>query len=256
MQKRVVFAALLLTLALLVSVFVPGCEERTNRIRLGFGEDGEGLDGFLCTDATGAPLLARALDPGGTLQPIQLVVDFVDLGGEGAPGCRGSQIIRWCTQHECRPIGGTRACLSVTVPGTFTGTEDPEVIRDGMQTLFRDVLAGEKLATDAPGGTVLVRLIATTESCETVLAGGPAASAYEPFDPASLLGCAFSSPVGLRSFDGELFLGFDAVEAGCTAVAVNYCARIFDAPGAALARPQANGFWPRVSERRACGADR
>ena len=185
-----------------LALLLTSCVE-TRSVSITFGSDGEGLDGFMCKDSSGAFLLSR-LPPDGHAS---LVVDFVRLGG--VPGCRTGQLIKWCATHECVPIQTTRSCVDVTLPAPGAPREE---LRASLLASLRASGAKEALA-DAPDEFVIVRVVGTTQACDTLL---PAASAELPaFDKSLLVGCAYSCPVLLDKVEQDLYLGFETLTGVC-----------------------------------------
>jgi hypothetical protein len=190
-------------LALLLGLV--GCVQ-THSVSLTFGSDGEGLDGFMCKDPTGAMLLSRLPSDG----QASLVIDFVRLGG--VAGCRTGQLVEWCSTHSCAPIASTRSCVELKLPSPAAGVPREE-LRAQLLAAMRAPGAKEALA-DAPDEFVLVRVVGTTERCADVL---PAANAslLPAFDKAKLVGCAYSCPVYFDRTEQPVYLGFETLTAQC-----------------------------------------
>ena len=175
----------------------------TRSVALTFGSEGEGLDGFMCKDASGAMLLSRLPGDG----KASLVIDFVKLGG--VPGCRTGQLMKWCTTHECLPIQKTRSCVEVTLPAP---NQPREELRASLLAALRSSGAHEALA-DAPDEFVLVRVVGTTQSCDQLLPAGDAP--LPTFDKSLLVGCAYSCPVLFDKVEQDVYLGFETLTASC-----------------------------------------
>lgn len=186
----------------LLLLVLSSCVE-TRSVALTFGSEGEGLDGFMCRDSAEVPLLSR-LPPDGRAS---LVVDFVRLGG--VPGCRTGQLMKWCTTHECVPIQSTRTCLDATLPLPGAPREE---LRAALLTAMRSLGAPETSA-DAPDEFVLVRVVGTTQGCDTLLPAG--ADPLPAFDKSKLVGCAYSCPVLFDKVEQDVYLGFETLTASC-----------------------------------------
>lgn len=186
----------------LLLLLLCGCVE-TRSVAITFGTEGEGLDGFMCKDSAGAHLLSRLPSDGHA----SLVVDFVRLGG--VPGCRSGQLVKWCATHECVPIQSTRSCVDVTLPAP--GATRAET-RAALLAALRASGAKEALA-DAPDEFVLVRVVGTTQGCDSLLPSGNAA--LPAFDQSLLLGCAYSCPVLFDKVEQDVYLGFDTLTDAC-----------------------------------------
>lgn len=187
--------------ALLV-MLLSSCVE-TRSVALTFGSEGEGLDGFMCRDSTGTPLLSRLPSDG----KASLVVDFVRLGG--VPGCRTGQMVKWCATHDCVPIQSTRSCVDVTLPAPGAPREE---LRAQLLAAMR-ASGGAEAISDAPDEFVLVRVVGTTQACDTLLPAG-----NEPlpaFDKSLLVGCAYSCPVLFDKVEQDVYLGFETLTAMC-----------------------------------------
>ncbi len=192
---------------LLALVLLTGCEE-VRQVRLTFGEEGEGLDGFLCREEDGSYLLSRAVPAGGGQVPSSLVIDFIRL--EGLPGCRSGQLIRWCADHPCSVIPEHRVCIPSPLPD-ITGLKRPEA-RAEIHEALRN-LSGAPVASEAPDEFIIVRVTATLEPCEALQASGDTVPALREEE---LVGCAYSCPVELNAIEGDVYLGFDTLTEQCT----------------------------------------
>jgi hypothetical protein len=198
--KRLFMGAL--ALALLGS-----CNE-VRQVRLTFGEEGEGLDGFLCREDDGDYLLTGAVPPEGGPVPSSLVIDFVRLGG--LPGCRSGQLIRWCADHDCAVMPEHRVCLPAPLPD-ITGLPRPEA-REQIREALRS-LAGATVASEAPDEFIIVRATATLQPCEELQASG---AVVPSMNEEELVGCAYSCPALLDAIDGDVYLGFDTLTEQCS----------------------------------------
>jgi len=176
---------------------------------LNFGENGEGLDGFLCKQGP-TMLLDRGADAG-TTRPASIVLDIVGLEN-GQPGCRTGQLIKWCAKdnHVCAPMKHRRECRPVELPAGVSAL-DREVVRAQVRAQLREGLSGQRLISDAPDEFVMVRVVGTAQPCDEV---SPANGDVPDFDPAKLIGCAYSCPVLLDRAD-DVYLGFDGFVGQC-----------------------------------------
>jgi hypothetical protein len=186
--------------AALFLVLLAGCVP-TRSVSLTFGEDGEGLDGFMCKDDAGSYLLNRLPADGAA----SLVFDFIAL--QGVPGCRTGQLLQWCKDHDCSPIESARGCVSLTLQ---TPADDREALRTQLREAMKKV-RGHEAIPDAPDEWVLVRVVGTTETCEEI----EQRSAKEPMVTSQLLGCAYSCPVRLDDVQQAVYLGFDGFVGKC-----------------------------------------
>lgn len=141
--------------------------------------------------------------PPATEARFHVVVDILAMAPGAPTSCLPIEIAEWCTQNQsCLPVAAMRRCLDVDLAdgaaAYLGGTVGAEVEAQ---------LAGQMGIEDAPHDPVLVRAVATTQSCADLLALGPS----DPFDRAQLVGCARSCPVSLDSVD-QLDLVLDVTQ--------------------------------------------
>jgi hypothetical protein len=207
----------------LVLLLLAGCVI-TDHVQVTFGDDGEGLDGFLCKDKSGLYVLDRLEadagvgvgpfgEDGGVVAPggvghASIVTDFLTLGG--VPGCRASQLISWCRTHDCHAIDGTRTCTEVTLPtGVSTRLADGGVSamdREALRAAVKSKLVelhGVPITQGAPQGFVMLRIIATAQGCD------------EALDSTRLVGGAYSCPVDFAAVEQDVYVGFDTLAGAC-----------------------------------------
>jgi hypothetical protein len=196
-------------LGVALGVVLGACVE-ARTVSVTFGTDGEGLDGFLCSDSAKLPLLRRLETPDGGVGPASLVVDFVRLGG--VPGCRTGQLVKWCASHDCRPIEGARACVEVELPVSVPGGQR-EDLRKALLAALKTVGA-TLLTSDAPNEFVLLRVVGSTQRCEELLPSASGA-ALAAFDAERLVGCAYSCPVLFDRVEQDVYLGFETLVGQC-----------------------------------------
>lgn len=162
--------------------------------------------GFQCQEpGSPAPFLADRLIAGARPPLLSLVVDFISL--DGLPDCRLPGLAGWCRSHPCAPIASARVCFSENL-GSQLAMGAPPV---GALTMLVASLRGQPVSNNAPTVPLLVRLVATTQSCAELQQSGTLA-----FDPNQLLGCAESCPVRLQDTDGDLQLDIDFLPTGPT----------------------------------------
>ncbi len=194
-----------LTLAALV---LSGCVE-PKLVKLTFGTNGEGLDGFVCKDESGNYLLDRLSAADGGIIKASLVTDFVKLGG--LPGCRTGQLISWCGSHTCAPLPTNRLCTPIDLPSrvaSLSRKEVKELVREKMKNL-----TGHLVSVDAPDEFVMLRVIATSQPCSEVEV--PASGVLPTYDKTKLVGCAYSCPTLFDRVDQDVYIGFDTLENQC-----------------------------------------
>jgi hypothetical protein len=171
--------------------------------------------GFVCRapSATGSgPLLAEQIASrlapctsscaSGVCRRESYVFDFIEVGG--VPSCRGASLDDWCsTPGRCRV--SQRHCfdVDVCVSGSPGGT------LASVLSGLRDA-SGGVIAESPPAGTVLVRIVGSAQSCDTIETSGLARD--------DLFGCAYSCPAQLASVEGPLQLDLDALDDECGAL--------------------------------------
>jgi hypothetical protein len=178
-------------------------------VKLTFGDTGEGLDGFMCKDSAGQPLLDRLAEPDGGVLTASLVTDFVSLGGL-PDGCRTGQLIKWCSGHTCAPVATTRKCTEIVLPTRVKDLPRAEVRRlilDKLKTLKENIVS-----ENAPDGPVMLRVLATAQPCSAVMVADGKLPAY---DKPSLVGCAYSCPTLFDQVGQDVFLGFETLTDQC-----------------------------------------
>ncbi|MBA2538199.1 MAG: hypothetical protein H0V17_01065 [Deltaproteobacteria bacterium] len=193
------------------------CCQQAHVVTLQLGPSDDTLTaGFSCVqDADPSKLLAtRALQSNGTLE-FSIVVDVIGLGG-ALPGCRGEELFAACNAGDCEIVtreDGTRYCRAVIVDADAVDAALDDDLGP-LLDIIRAELREEAVTLDAPDQPVVLRAVATTESCEAVPAS---------FDPLELLGCAYSCPVQLDEVDGPIALSLDTLSKQCERE-VKFCA--------------------------------
>lgn len=176
----------------------------------------DSYDGFACVEDQ--ELLSCDIAGGGCL-----VLDVIDV--PGLPNCRENSLIGACEDGSCSV--SARALLDMSdvscpCPGVDDGgpLEQGEAILDALNGLLSS--SGPTLA-DVPDGSVVVRLVATTQSCEELREGQePDLSAR--FEPVGVRGCAYSCPAILDDVDETIHLGLTGFPSSCNARAACACA--------------------------------
>ena len=201
---------------MLALVALLGCQQaHVVALQLGPSEDTL-TAGFGCLqDSDPTKLLAgRALQPNGTLE-FAVVVDVIALGG-AFPGCRGEELFAACNAGECEIVpreDGTRYCRDIVVDAAAVAAAMDDDLGP-MLDIIRAKLREEPVTLDAPDQPVVLRAVATVESCAAVPA---------TFAPGELIGCAYSCPVQLDEVDGPIALSLDTLSRQCERE-VKFCA--------------------------------
>ena len=149
--------ALTLALSVLASLVACKAEERT--VTLTLGEQLRPL-GFRCRDSMLRPLINRAIR-GGAVH-VAIAVDFVRLGG--VPGCRPSELVSWCENHDCHAITeapNDRRCVEVETGLATDQDETPLIQRVLSCPVQLDFVEGE----------ILLDLPTLTDHCEEAVIG-------------------------------------------------------------------------------------
>jgi hypothetical protein len=197
-------------LALACLAVLAACEERRSITLLLGPNDHTLTTGFSCRDDAGTPLIAQTQR--GTAFTFQLVFDTFDLGTT-FPGCRGEELFAACAEHACGRIG--RYCTTVSI--TLADIGKPPAIL----TALHQQIGHPHIIADAPGAPIVVRAVATQQSCAELL---PASGAYPALDPDLAVGCAYSCPVVLDDLRGSLGMALDTLDDRC-ASQVRACVR-------------------------------
>lgn len=173
-------------------------------VRLVVQERGGQLAGFSCDQADGGALLDRARDAGGS---ISLVVDFITIGDASPPSCALDTLFRFCTDNSCG-----------AVPPAHRNCQTVRTTDAGVHGLSFDLQSLMPFTHNAPNGLVIVRLFATTQSCDDFNQSAPIIA-----DPSRVMGCAFSCAVDLDHWPGDLVLDFPSLGSRCSDQ-VEFCA--------------------------------
>lgn len=187
----------------LVALTASACTEKRD-VHLAFARAGDGYyRGFRCIDLDAAqpgPLWQRAFDQENWVVRISLVVDLISLGG--TPDCRPSQLRDWCDENGCDALLDNRACISMDVE-----MPPPSSFEDQLH-LAIEGLSGIPLIENTPDEPVLVRVVATAETCDQIAADGS-------FVEDSLVGCMYSCPALLDEQTQDLILDLDVDGTHC-----------------------------------------
>lgn len=183
-----------------------GCT-RYREVGVTFGEEGEGLDGFLCKESGRWMLDREATDAG--LRTVSIVTDIVGLSG-GAPGCRTGQLMTWCRKANvsCAPKPEFRRCHTVQLPMGNQAIADRDELRKSVRTQLSS-LGGVELFADTPDEHVILRMVATLQPCSEV------EGATLELEPTKLLGCAYSCPTNFDRTTEDVYLGFETLVGQC-----------------------------------------
>lgn len=208
--------AALAALAALAAIALAACQvEHKVKLELA-GDAGSISHGFLCRTETSLPdliagdfLFERGHDPATGEVSFSMIVEVTSLG-DVLPGCLPEEILGVCRSAADCP-SAARVCAPLTVAGPrgkrLAMMNEAEAAAFVSQ-LGAALKALPPLLHDAPDGPVVVRAVASTDSCEQLAATGR-------LDVDSLMGCAYSCPVILDDLDGSLRLGFATSEDFC-----------------------------------------
>jgi hypothetical protein len=172
-------------------------------VDLGFGSTSRTPIGFRCRDDTGRYLAVRAVEER-TLR-FALLIDFIRL--TGLPSCRPGEIAAFCEESgACAPLSSpARVCIPLEQ--TLLLGDEPLIAAIG--SLLRG-LDGTLITEDAPRGPVIVRAVATAQTCAEL-------EGDAPVDLERVIGCAVSCPVQLDAIDGEVILDLPTLSDRCAA---------------------------------------
>ncbi len=194
-------------LVCLAAASATGCKaEEVHVAYLDFKEVDGGVSGFTCTESKPTllspappPLAQRALTKCGGNGRVTFVADVVSLAG-GNPRCSPGALGEWCDAHACNPNAESRKCFERDIFDATTAEEAVVAISRELRGL-----GGTTITSNAPGESVLVRVIATTETCAEIQARPNA----DPFDCTRLMGCTYSCPVVPESAGGAIDMRLD-----------------------------------------------
>lgn len=182
------------------------------------GDAGSISHGFLCRTETALPellagdfLFERGHDLATGEVRFSMIVEVTSLG-DVLPGCLPEEILGVCkSAADCPSAARTCASITVTGPrGKRLAMMNESEATSFVSQLGAALKALPPLFHDAPDGPVVVRAVATTDSCEQV-------ESAARLDVDGLMGCAYSCPVILDDLDGSLRLGFATSEDFCAA---------------------------------------
>lgn len=174
------------------------CREEVKDVQIVFGAGNMPSEGLVCRD-TDDPLAAQIWTEGDG--SACLVLDLVPT--EGSPGCRLSELLAWCSNHECTPDPDRRVRIDLDPYLPDVLPQGPNV---GIQlwNKLRNDLSGTVVLPDAPETFAILRATIIGRACEEV--------GDEPrFSCGDVLGCVYSCPLALGSFEGEVVLDLDTL---------------------------------------------
>jgi hypothetical protein len=183
---------------------IAGCQ-RTHEVSLRLGPNDSTITaGFLCVEDADPtkPLVNRALV--GQTFTFRVVIDVIEMSGQ-FPGCRGEELVTACKGGKCSIVkrpDGTRYCEEVTFTTADLAVADPRPL---LQKI-KGQLAMDAVSLNAPDAPVLIRAVATRQTCAELDA---------PFVDSELIGCAYSCPAQLDGIDGPISLSLDVLDNTC-----------------------------------------
>jgi hypothetical protein len=201
--------------AIVLSASLATCA-RAHTVTLSIGGPSQ-YSGFTCLEEgspSGArPLFARAASS----ERFTVVADFLEVPINVNAG--GDVLLRACMNRQCTPMPGRRSTFSIR-RDAVTGTTLEE-----LGATFARALAPWQITANAPDSLVILRVVSTTQSPESVLAAD-ARGEYLAFDRGALMGCAISPPVQFDSVESTIYLALPVFGGRCTASQVELCASL------------------------------
>jgi hypothetical protein len=193
------------------------CREEVHELELVFGAGMAISDGLRCVVEDDQLLIAELFDqtPTGCM-----VIDVVPTDGQ--PGCRLSELIPWCKDHDCTPDTDYRVKIELG-PLVEEIRAEGQMMGTSLLEALIGKLSGTVLFESAPDTIAVLRATVVGIPCADV--------SDEPrFACADVIGCMYSCPVALQSFEGQLVLDLDALSAEMCVRDVRLCAadRMFD----------------------------
>lgn len=176
----------------------------------------DSYDGFACVEEE--ELLSCDIAGRGCL-----VLDVIEV--PGLPNCRENSLIGACKDGDCAVAARALVDMSDVTCPCPDGGGDPATqgaaILDGINALLSQ--SGGPTIADAPDGSVVVRLVATTQACDEFRTGAdPVLSAA--VEPLAVRGCAYSCPAILDDVEDTIHLGLTGFPSSCNARAACACA--------------------------------
>ncbi len=212
-------ALCLVTIFLALAASLAGCREEVRELELVFGAGNKASDGLACS-VDDRPLLADALEGD---RSACLVVDVVPTDGQ--PGCRLSELLAWCSGHDCEPDADLRVRIDLTQSLQDLGSSPVGNLQNpgAIANFIKQSLSGTVLFEAAPDEIAMLRATIVGLPCDEV-DDGPRFACHD------VLACLYSCPVSLNAFEGSLVLDLDALSNDSCVRDVRSCAadRMFD----------------------------
>lgn len=185
--------------------------QQAHTVTLQLGPSDDTLtQGFTCVqDADPTKLLAqRGFDPSTGELRFQIVVDVISLGG-ALPGCRGEELFAACKDMGTCAIvprpDDRRFCVEIVVDAASVTAALNKNLAPMLASIRQQLQSGGAVTLDAPNEPVIIRAVATTETCNQI----------DSFAFDALVGCAYSCPVQLDDVDGTIALSLDTLSNMC-----------------------------------------
>ncbi len=212
-----------LTLFLVLCSFAFACVgEEINDIHLAVD-----TVGFACgetlPDGTNRLMVARAYDPATATGEINLVVDYLRF--DGLPSCRANRLVTICEEGGCPIVH--RDCKSLNAEAVLSHIEGDFTEDKAIQALGAELSSDPLVTAAAPDGVVMIRVVATAQSCESLL---PPDGSFPYFGCDRLLGCGYSCPGQLDQVSGDVEVGLETFGAPCTPAMVSICSALGQDP--------------------------
>ncbi len=188
---------------------------RAHSVELSLGGPSQ-FSGFVCVGDTPprAPLLQRAINAGG----VTMVADFITVPANVTAA--GDVLLRACAGGECRSMPGRRSVFRIQGPSLRLPAN---ATSEDLARAVAAALTDWNITANAPDGLVVVRIVATTESADTVLRVD-AAGRYLSFAPDALVGCAITPAIEFDTASSPVYLSLPSFGANCTESQVARCA--------------------------------
>jgi hypothetical protein len=186
-----------------------GCREEVHELQLVFGAGDRPSEGLSCHDTDEFLIDEIWRDDGAAC----LVIDIIPT--DGHPGCRLSELLAWCSDHHCRPDPDLRVKLDLD---PFLPEMRPK--GPGVNLIYNKIvegLSGTEVYSDAPEQVAILRATLVATACTEV----PETPRFACGD---VVGCMFSCPIAIGSFDGELVLDLDSLNPATCLRDIRTCA--------------------------------
>ena len=185
--------------ALACALLCSSCREDVRELTLVFGTNKRVSDGIACP-VDGVFLIQSiwgAAAPGGCM-----VIDLVRTNE--TRGCRLSELFPACTDQDCAPDLRYRVLLPLSNVGPMQMSGMMKPVPQLIDKWIEGQVHSQVVFDDAPQLLAIVRATIVRGSCDDI-------GDTTRFACADVVGCAFSCPIDIGTFEGEVVLDLDSL---------------------------------------------